>query len=405
MRDPHAPRTSDQRSKHLSSHSHANSTSRWLIIAVFMILGIGIAWANVAKVDQVARAQGQVIASSRTQVIQSANDGVIEALMVQEGDRVKKGQILAKLERSQAEAGYSDSLGKVAALKAALVRLHAEVFGRPLIFPPDVKAYPTFIANQTELFQRRQQALKAEISSLQVGLKLAREELDMNKQLLTNGDIGLAEIIRLRRQVAEINGQITNRRNKYFQDAQAEMTKAEEDLSTQSQALADRTSVFERTEIKAPADGLVRKIQITTPGAKVRQGEVIMELLPTDSVLIVEAKLNPADIGFIHTDLPASIKLDAYDYSIYGALRGHVSYISPDALSEQNKNGEHVYYRVQLKIDQESLHKRNREHRGKLVEIQPGMTATVEIKTGTQTVLAYLTKPVTKTLSESFGER
>lgn len=378
---------------------------RWIVLVAFIILGISIFWANRAEVDQIARAQGQVIASSRTQVIQSANDGVIEALLVREGDRVRKGQLLVRLDRSQAEAGYADSLGKVAALKATLVRLHAEVFGRALTFPAEVKAYPTFVANQTELFQRRQKALRAEISALEDSLRLVREELDLSRPLLVSGDIGKAEVIRLQRQVAEYNGQITNRRNKYFQDAQAEMTKAEEDLATQEQVLADRSSVLERTEIKAPSDGLVRKILVTTPGAKLRQGEVVMELLPTDSALIVEAKLNPVDVAFVRTGLPASIKLDAYDYSIYGVLHGKVSYISPDALTEDTRNGDHVYYRVQLRIDEPALKQRNLEHPGKVVEIQPGMTATVEIRTGNQTVLAYLTKPVTKTLSESMRER
>jgi adhesin transport system membrane fusion protein len=376
-----------------------------LIAAAFAVVTASAVWAGVAGVDQIARAQGQVIASSRTQVIQSANDGVIDKLLVHEGERVQKGQLLVRLDRRQAEAGYSDSLGKVAALKATLVRLHAEVFGRPLVFPPDVQQHSRFVTNQTELFQRRQQALKAEISALQESLQLARDELALSQPLLASGDIGKAEIIRLQRQVAEIKGQITNRRNKYFQDAQADMTKAEEDLSTQSQALAERTSIFERTEINAPADGLVRKIQITTPGAKVRQGEVIMELLPTDSSLIIEAKLNPADVAFVRNGLPATIKLDAYDYSIYGALRGVVSYISPDALTEDSRTGEHVYYRVQLRIDDAALKQHNAAHPGRPVTIQPGMTATVEIGTGKQTVLAYLTKPVTKTLSESLTER
>jgi HlyD family type I secretion membrane fusion protein len=183
------------------------------------------------------------------------------------------------------------------------------------------------------------------------------------------------------------------------------MTKAEEDLATQEQVLAERTSTYERTEITAPADGLVKNIQMTTPGAKVRPGDVIMELLPTDSALVVEAKLKPADIAFVRKDLPAAIKLDAFDYSIYGVLHGKVVYISPDALTEKTQAGEHVYYRTHIRIDEAALEERNRVHPGRPVEIQPGMTATVEIRTGSQTVLAYLTKPVTKTLTESLGER
>lgn len=379
--------------------------SRWIIILAFVIVAVLAIWAGFSEIDQIAHSQGQVIASARTQVVQSASDGVVEALLVREGERVKKGQVLARLDRSQAKAALQDSLGKVAALKAALIRLEAEVFNRPLLFPADVRAHPAFVINQTELFQRRQKALKAEIGALEESLSLVREELDLSKPLLVTGDIGKAEIIRLQRQVADLNGQITNRRNKYFQDAQADMTKAEEDLSTQQQALAERRAIFERTEITAPADGLVKSIQMTTPGAKVRPGDVILEILPTGSALIVEAKLKPADIAFIRKGLPAAIKLDAFDYSIYGVLRGQVTYISPDALSEKTQAGEQVYYRVHIQIDETALAQRNSEHPGKPVEIQPGMTATVDITTGSQTVLAYLTKPVTKTLSKSLTER
>ncbi len=379
--------------------------SRWLIVLSFgIVITLGI-WANYSHLDQIARAQGQVIATSRTQVIQSANDGVIESLLVREGESVKKGQVLARLDRSQAEAARRDSLGKVAALKATLIRLQAEVFNRPLNFPPDVRAHPAFVQNQTELFQRRQGAIRAEVAALEESLALVRQELQLSENLLATGDVGKAEVIRQQKQVADLKGQITNRRNKYFQDAQAEMTKAEEDLSTQSQALAERTTIFERTEITAPANGVVNNIQLTTPGAKVRPGDVIMELLPTGSALIIEAKLKPADIAFIRKDLPAAIKLDAFDYSIYGVLRGHVIYISPDALFEKTQHGEQAYYRIHVRIDDAALAERNRAQPGKPVVIQPGMTAMVDITTGSKTVLAYLTKPITKTFSESLTER
>lgn len=380
-------------------------SSRWLIVLVFGIITSLSTWAHFSSLDQIARAQGQVIATSRTQVIQSANDGVIESLLVREGESVKKGQVLARLDRSQAEAALRDSLGKVAALKATLIRLQAEVFNRPLTFPADVQAHPAFVQNQTELFQRRQAAIRAEVAALEESLALVHEELKLSEQLLASGDVGRAEVIRLRKQVSDLKGQITNRRNKYFQDAQAEMTKAEEDLSTQQQALAERTAIFERTEITAPADGVVKSIQLTTPGAKVRPGDVIMELLPTGSALIIEAKLKPSDIAFIRQGLPAAIKLDAFDYSIYGVLRGHVLYISPDALLEKTQQGEQAYYRVHIRIDEAALVARNKANLGKPVLIQPGMTAMVDITTGSQSVLAYLTKPITKTFSESLTER
>lgn len=381
------------------------TTSTWIILLVFIGVAAFLVWAAYAELDQIARARGQVIATDRTQIIQSAIDGVIEAVLVREGEQVKKGQLLARLDRSQAEAAWRDSLGKVAALKAKLARLQAEVFNRPLRFPAEVYAYPAFVRNQTELFKRRQDALKAEIAALEESLALVREELELNEKLLASGDIGQAEVLRLKKQVADLKGQITNRRNKYFQDAQADMTKAEEDLATQEQVLAERTFIYEHTEIKAPTDGLVKNIQITTPGAKVRPGDVIMELLPTSSELIIEAKLKPADIAFVRKGLAAAVKLDAYDYTIYGTLRGEVRYISPDALSEKTADGEAIYYRVHIRLDEAALAEHNRKFPDKAIEIQPGMTATVEIITGRKSVLAYLTKPVTKTLSEALGER
>ncbi|MEQ1673725.1 MAG: HlyD family efflux transporter periplasmic adaptor subunit, partial [Candidatus Nitrotoga sp.] len=154
-------------------------------------------------------------------------------------------------------------------------------------------------------------------------------------------------------------------------------------------------------EVHSPMDGIVRSVRITTLGGVARPGDEIMQIVPVDGDLIVEAKVTPADIAFIKPGLPATVKLDAYDYSIYGALKGEVSYISADTLDEDNRNNEQPYYRVQIKIREQNLVSKKQER----IEIQPGMTALVEIKTGQKSVLQYLTKPITKTLNESMGER
>lgn len=362
-------------------------------------------WATASEIVQISHAQGQVIASARTQSVQAAMEGVVAGLLVKEGQQVTAGQVLARLDRSQAEAAFLDTQGKVAALRATLVRLNAEVFGRPLVFPEEVKAYPNFISNQAELFRRRQSALNSEIAALRESLSLAEQELALNQPLVATGDIGKLEIIRLKRVVADLSGQISTRRSKYLQDAQAEMTKAEEELATQRQVLAERASILERTEIVAPADGIVKNIQTTTPNAKVRAGDLILELVPTGGELIVEVKLKPADVATIRVGLPTSIKLDPYDYTIYGALRGKVRYVSPDALSERTAQGELTYYRVQIAIDRPQPEAQSEARPDRRIEIQPGMTCVVDIETGHHTVLSYLTKPITKTLSESMRER
>ncbi len=373
-----------------------------LVLLLVVLLASALLWAYWATVPQLARSAGQVIALSRTQVIQAANDGVVEAILVREGDSVRKGQLLMRLDASQLNAAVQDSRAKVAALRATLARLRAEVFLRPLVFEGiDPVAYRPFLTNQTDLYKRRKQALDEEIATLKSMLTNVQDELDLSLPLLATGDIAQTEIIRLRKAVSELQGTISNRRNKFFQDAQADMTKAEEDLATQEQMLIERTSNLERMQLLAPADGLVRNVRVTTLGGRVRPGDVVMDLLPTKSELIVETKLKPQDLAFIAVGQKASVKLDAYDYAIYGILDGEVMYVSPDALTEDTRQGEHIYYRVHIRIDRNHL----KTHLGKPIEITPGMTAQVEIATGKMSVLRYITKPLVKTVHAALTER
>jgi multidrug efflux pump subunit AcrA (membrane-fusion protein) len=374
----------------------------WIVFgSLFVVIVPFLIWASYAHIDQISHAQGQVITSAKTQSIQSANDGVVNMIYVSEGQSVKKGDKLIVLEKSQAQASYDDSSAKVAALQAALVRLRAEVYGKMLVFPSEVKHYPDFIENQTALFHRRQQALNDDISALNESLTLAQDELNLNLPLLKSGDIGATEIIRLKRQIADLKGQISNKRNKYFQDSQAEMTKAEEELSTKEQELTDRSITLERTTIVSQMDAIVKNIIVTTQGARVRSGDVILELVPSGDQLIIEAKLSPSDISFIKKGQKAAVKLDAYDYSIYGIFHGTVKYISPDTLVEKTERGDKNYFRVLIALNQTQLTSKS----GTKIEIAPGMSAQVDVITGSRSVLAYLTKPVTKTFSESFHER
>jgi multidrug efflux pump subunit AcrA (membrane-fusion protein) len=374
----------------------------WIVFgSLFVVIVPFLIWASYAHIDQISHAQGQVITSAKTQSIQSANDGVVNMIYVSEGQSVKKGDKLIVLEKSQAQASYDDSSAKVAALQAALVRLRAEVYGKMLVFPSEVKHYPDFIENQTALFHRRQQALNDDISALNESLTLAQDELNLNLPLLKSGDIGATEIIRLKRQIADLKGQISNKRNKYFQDSQAEMTKAEEELSTKEQELTDRSITLERTTIVSQMDAIVKNIIVTTQGARVRSGDVILELVPSGDQLIIEAKLSPSDISFIKKGQKAAVKLDAYDYSIYGIFHGTVKYISPDTLVEKTERGDKNYFRVLIALNQTQLTSKS----GTKIEIAPGMSAQIDVITGSRSVLAYLTKPVTKTFSESFHER
>lgn len=369
----------------------------WVALLTILVL---VTWASFAKIDQVTRAQATVIASARTQEIQAPEGGALRELLVKEGDAVKKDQLLLVLEEERAKAAVDNSATKVAALKAKITRLEAEIFNKPLQFSDDVKKFSEYVANQTQLYNRRRQAIEQDVASLQNMLGLAKQELSINEPLLQHGDVSQADVIRLRRQVADIEAQISNKRNKYFEEAQAELTKAQEELQSEQEQLRDRSQVLEEKRLYAPTDGKVNNIHITTIGGVVKPGETIVEILPTSSDLVVEAKVRPVDIAYVKEGQKASVKLDAYDYSIFGAMQGEVFYISADTLMEQTPQGEQPYYRVQIRISGAEFADRADE-----IVVRPGMTASVDIKGMERTVLSYLTKPITKTLSEGLGER
>jgi len=371
--------------------------SIWIALIGIVIL---VVWASFAKIDQVTRAKATVIASARTQEIQASEGGVLTELAVSEGEDVKAGQLLVVLEEERAKAAVDNSASKTAALKAKLARLNAEIFEKPLVFPKEVENYPEYVQNQRALYNRRRQAINEDVSSLEKMLVLARQELRMNEPLLEYGDVSQADVIKLSRQVADIEAQINNKRNKYFEEAQAEMTKAQEELDTELEQLRDRAQVLEEKRLMAPTDGKIKNINVTTIGGVVKPGEVIMQILPTSSDLIIDAKVSPADIAYVKEGQDATVKLDAYDYSIFGAMNGTVNYISPDTLMEQTPKGEEPYYRVLIVIKGAEF-----KGRGNEIVIKPGMTASVDIKAMERTVLSYLTKPLTKTLSEGLGER
>ena len=385
--------------KYTPTNPKVNRSRLSIWIALIGIITL-IVWASFAKIDQVTRAKATVIASARTQEIQASEGGILTQLAVREGEEVKAGQLLVVLEEERAKAAVDNSASKTAALKAKLARLNAEIFEKPLIFPEEIQGYPEYVQNQRALYNRRRQAINEEVSSLEKMLVLARQELSMNEPLLKYGDVSQADVIKLSRQVADIEAQINNKRNKYFEEAQAEMTKAQEDLDTELEQLRDRVQVLGEKRLLSPTEGKINNINVTTIGGVVKPGEVIMQILPTSSDLIIDAKVSPADIAYIKEGQDATVKLDAYDYSIFGSMNGTVNYISPDTLMEQTPKGEEPYYRVLIVITGAEF--KGREDK---IVIKSGMTASVDIKAMERTVLSYLTKPITKTLSEGLGER
>ena len=377
----------------VSSHTGVRLTM-WVAMLGLLVLTV---WAGVTEIDQVKRAQGQIIASDRTQVIQAVDGGVLRELLVQEGQEVKAGQLLASFEKTRARAALDDTQGKVMALRITLARLRAEVYGQKLVFEPVMLSYKALVENQTNLYNRRRTAFTEDIQALRKVLAVLMEENAMITKLEATGDVSQADILRSRRQIADLEAQITTRHNKFFQDAQAEMTKAQEDLNAQTEALNDRTQLLEQTDMNAPSRGLVKSIRVTTLGGVVRAGDVVMELLPTQSGLVLEAKVYPGDIAFISVGQSANVKLDAFDPSIYGGFKGEVVYVSPDTLTEETQRGPQPYYRVHVRIGEKDFD----NEKAKRMDVRPGMTAQVDLVVAKRSVLSYLVNPVSKVLSQA----
>ena len=393
------------RSKNIRDYNQPQNESSWgLRLGVWgsvLVVALFAAWASVAEIDQITRGRGQIIPSSRTQVIQAPDGGVIEELKVREGDEVNRGDLLVRFDKTKAEASFREAEFKVAGLSATVSRLRAEVFGGEAIFKAEALKFPEFRQNQLDLLMKRRESLEQEIRSIEKMKLLAQRELDMTRPLLKTGDVSMAEVLRLERLVAEQEGQISNRKNKYQQDSQSELNKLEEDLAGAKETLIQRRNLLDNTQLRAPVNGTVKNVRVTTRGGVLRPGDELMQIVPVDDALIVEAKVKPSDVAFLKPDQDVAIKIDAYDYTIYGSLNGKLSYISADTLNEDVKQGEQAYYRVQVKTQSPRFNRRPDES----FQLQPGMTATIEVKTGGNTVLKYLLKPMIKTLNESLGER
>lgn len=370
----------------------------WLLLA---LLACVLAWAAYFEFAQTVHAQGQVMPLTRTQVMQAADGGVVEQLLVHEGDRVKAGQVVAILEKERASAGVDEGTVKVAALSAALIRALAEAQGQAPVFPPKLRAHNEFVSAQQQLYKQKRLSLNAELAAIHEALELADAELKLNEKLLTTGDISRFELMRSKRQVVDLNSRMESVRNKYLQEARTEAARLQEELASQRFKLEERQSVLQHTELISPVNGVVKTLRITTVGGVLRAGDELMQISPTEVELVIEAKVMPADIGQLRIGLPVSIKLDAFDSSIYGALTGQLTYLSADTLTEQGPNGQTLtFYRAQIRLDAQQANLKLR-----LDDLKPGMTAGVDIQTGSRNVLTYLLKPITKSFQGAGSQR
>lgn len=385
--------------RHLETyHLRRYSLVLWILLLGLLASGF---WSAFFRIDEVARATGEVIASSRVQVIQSVDGGVLATLNVREGDRVELGQVLATLDQTRIGAAVREIEARLYALKGKAVRLRAEVTGaKELAFPNDVRAYPEIVEVESALFRQRRTGLAEELRTLKIAMGLAQEEEELINKLTRSGDANRSEIIRTKRATNEAAAQMINRKNKFLEEARVDLARVEDQIAQDVQVLAQRTQQLEDSIFTALVPGIVKNVRVTTIGGVLGRGEELMQIIPVDDELILEARIRPADIARVRPGLEATIRFDPFDYTIYGGVKAEVVYVSADTLKEARPQGDEIYYRVQLKIGTPAI-----TTTGRKLEILPGMTAMVDIRTGDRTLMDFLLKPLRKTMSESFGER
>ncbi|MEN5107191.1 HlyD family efflux transporter periplasmic adaptor subunit [Brucella anthropi] len=367
-----------------------------LVFAFFVVLLI---WAYLALLDEVSTGSGKVVPTSQEQVIQSLEGGVLAKLYVRQDDVVEPGQVLAQLDPTVTEATVQESSAKYRAALASSARLTAEVNGSDLEFPKELDAFPSLKASETKLYEARKRSLKDSLDWLAESKKLAQDELAISQSLTKMGAASNVEVIRLKRQLVELQLKETEIQSDYIVKAREELAKANADVESLSSVIRGRADSLARLTLRSPVRGIVKNIEVSTIGGVVPPNGKLMIIVPLDEQLLIEARISPRDIAYIHPDQPATVKVTAYDYAIYGSLKGKVVSISPDTIQDEVKP-EEFYYRVFIKTETDALFNKS----GERFPIVPGMVATVDIHTGSKTVMDYLIKPFNRA-REALRER
>jgi len=392
----------------LSIEDDERRTSRNLVRTMGMVLVAALLWAATFNLDEITRGTGKVIPSSREQVIQSLDSGVLAELMVREGDAVVKDQVLLRIDDARSGPVFREAREKWIALSAQAARLRAEAYGTGLQFPVHVQQAPAVMRREIQAYQARKRALDEQMAAMEQSLAQLSKELSLTTPLVEQGVMSEVELLRLKRQYADMQSHMAERRNRYLTDASNEWVRVESELSQTRENTLAREDAFKKTVIRAPMDGIVKNVQQTTLGAVIQSGQSILEIVPVKDDMLVEAYVKPSEVAFLKVNQPAVVKLSAYDFNKYGGLDAVLDHISPDTLRDENKprkpgsapvDLEEGYYRILVRIIDQRL-----DRHGMHMSATPGMTATVEIKTGQKTVLEYLLRPL-QSMTQALRER
>lgn len=411
-----------------------------LLVVIVAFFAIAFTWASYANLNEVTRGDGRVIPSSQVQVVQNLEGGIVADILVREGEIVERGQPLLRINDIRAGAEFRENRERFRSLSGALARLRGEVRGEEVSFADDlVSEAPDVVRNERQLFEIRRDTLASEVAilesqaeqrrqelkelatrrdQLERSLELGREELAITEPLAARRVVPKIDLLRLKRQINDIEGEldsarlaiprvesalreaerrIDERRLAFRSEAQRELNSIQGEAAALREAMSADADRFDRTEVRSPVRGTVKQLLVTTVGGVVQPGEDLVEIVPLEDSLLIEARLRPADIAFIHPGQAATVKITAYDYAIYGGLEAKVEDISADTIEDERDES---FYRIRVRTTENQL-----THRGEVLPIIPGMTAQVDILTGEKSVLDYILKPILRAKDEALRER
>jgi adhesin transport system membrane fusion protein len=411
-----------------------------LSVAIIVTFAVFCIWAHFAVLDEVTRGMGSVIPSQRLQEMQNLEGGILQEVLVHEGQIVEKDEVLVRIDNEQARSIFRDASSKILEHEAAIIRLEAEASGTDPVYSPELREKaPTITQDQLNIFHARKEQLLAEIrvfdaqryqkqqeveemisrrKQLVQSHKIAAERRNIARPLMEKnvyprvdylqleesllklqGDIDSLSlgIPRASRAAEEAKARLEQRMAEFRNQAQEEINKRRAELRSLRESLTAGEDRVTRTDIRAPMRGTIKRINHNTIGGVIRPGDTILELVPLDDTLLIETRIRPADIAFLHPGQRAMVKITAYDFSIYGGLEAIVEQISADTI--EDRKGEN-FYLVKLRTKTNTI-----IYRGQKLPIIPGMTATVDILTGKKSVLDYMLKPILKAKQNALRER
>lgn len=391
----------DAKSSMLTKVTPVANTIIYVVIIFFIV---GLIWASFSQIDVVVSASGRVIPSSRVKIIQSLDGGIVKTILVKEGDLVEKEQPLLILDNTRYKSDYERNHEKYLALEATIARLKAEVEWKNQIdFPADILKEPLLVENENNLFKTRQAAFKEQLTNLENNYSISKRELATYEKAFKSGIVSKIDYLREMRTVSEAQEKILELKNKHWEDARTMLVQSNSDFNSLDEELKGLRDKMERTVLRSPVNGIVKKMNVSAQYEVISPSMTIMEIVPIEDTLLVQVHVKPSDIAFVHLGQKAYVQITAYDYSIYGNMEGKVEYMSADAIEETKMGPEKElpsYYLVNIRTSHNYLGSESHK-----LPILPGMDANVKIITGKKSIIHYLLKPLIKAKEEALRER